>query len=88
MAIMIAFLLGISNFALHQAVLDSHHPLFERYATLFRLFGGRFSLPVEFGILLATMLLIAWGATVWASIYVGYSLSNGVAAWLILSRRI
>ena len=55
MAIMIAFFLGISNFALHQAVLESHHPLFERYATIFRLFGGRFSLFVEYGILLATI---------------------------------
>lgn len=88
MAIVIVFLLGISNFALHQAVLESHHPLFERYASIFRLFGGRFSLLVEYAILLASLLLISWGSLAWAWVYGAYSLSNGVAAWLILSRRI
>lgn len=88
MAIVIAFLLGIANFALHQAVLDSRHPLLERYASFFRLLGGRFSLLVEYGILLATMLLVAWGSMAWAWVYGGYSLSNGIAAWLILTRRI
>jgi hypothetical protein len=52
------------------------------------LLGGRFSLLVEYGILLATMLLIAWGSIAWAWVYGAYSLSNGIAAWLILSRRI
>ena len=88
MAILIAFLLGISNFALHQAVLESRHPLLERYASFFRLLGGRLSLVMEFGILLARMLLIAWGSIAWAWVYGAYSLSNGIAAWLILTRRI
>lgn len=88
MAILIAFLLGILNFALHQAVLDSRHPLLERSAWLIQGLGGRFSLALEFATLLAAMLLIAQGSMVWAWVYGVYSLVNGFAAWLILSHRI
>jgi hypothetical protein len=88
MAIFVIFLLGIANFAMHKAVLESHHPLLGRMPWFFHLLGGRFSLGVEFLMLLAAMLMVSAGAFAWAWIYVIYSLFNGLSAWLILSGRI
>lgn len=50
--------------------------------------GGRFSLAVEFFMLLGAMLMVAEGSLFWAWGYALYSLANAVAAWLILSDRI
>lgn len=88
MAIVFAFLFGVSNFALHRAVLESGHPLLAHMPGFFRLLGGRFSLILEFAVLLAAMLLIAQGILAWAWVYAAYSLLNMVSAWLILSNRI
>jgi hypothetical protein len=86
--ILIAFLLGISNFALHRAVLESGHPLLDRSTWAIGKPGGRFSLTLEFAALLAAMLAIANGSTGWAWAYAAYSLTNAISAWLILTRRI
>ena len=77
MAVIITFLLGIGNFAVHKAVLDSRHPIIAHMPRFLRLLGGKASLGVEF------VLLAGWG---WA--YFGYSVLNGLAGWLILSRRL
>ena len=84
----IMFLLGIGNFALHSAVLDSGHPLVGQMPSFVQLLGGRLTLVAEFLVLLTAMLLAAngWGALVW--VYAGYTALNGVSAWLILSGRI
>jgi hypothetical protein len=86
--ILIAFLLGISNFALHRAVLESGHPLLDRSTWAIGKPGGRFSLALEFAALLAAMLAIGHGSTGWAWAYGAYSVTNAVSAWLILTRRI
>lgn len=88
MPILLLFLLGIANFAMHKAVIESGHPLLGRMPWFFHMLGGRFSLWVEFLMLLAAMLMSASGAIEWAWIYVAYSVMNGVSAWLILTRRI
>ena len=88
MAILVAFLFGIANFALHKAVLASGHPLIGQVPWFYHLLGGRFSLMVEFVMLLGAMLMISQGSTGWAWGYAIYSLVNGFSAWLILSRRI
>lgn len=88
MAILIAFLFGIANFALHKAVLESRHPMLGHAPWFYHLLGGRFSLLVEFVMLLGTMLMIAAGSIGWAWGYAIYSLVNALSAWLILSRRI
>lgn len=87
MALIIIFLLGIANFALHRAVLDSPHPRSAEIGRLAARFGRRVMLGAEFFVLLAALLMSArgWGFAVWA--YSGYSLINGMAAWYILSRR-
>lgn len=88
MAILFLFLLGIGNFAMHKAVLESGHALLRQVPWFFHLLGGRFSLVVEFFMLLGTMLMVSQGSAGWAWGYAAYSGINGVSAWLILSDRI
>lgn len=88
MGLIVIFLLGVANFALHSAVLASGHKLLEQMPGFVQALGGRMTLVAEFAVLLAAMLLVAngWEALVWA--YAGYTALNGLSAWLILSGRI
>lgn len=88
MAIILSFLLGIGNFALHKAVLESRHPLLGQMPWFVHLLGGRISMATEFLILLAALLLVAQGSAMWGLAYGLYSLVNGFGAWLILTHRI
>lgn len=89
MAILLVFLLGVGNFALHKAVLESRHPLLGQLPWFVHMLGGRVSLMSEFLILLAALLLIANGHSLWWGIaYVIYSMANGFSAWLILTHRV
>ena len=88
MLLVLTFLLGAGNFALHKAVLESRHPLLGRVPWFVHMLGGRGSLVVEFLMLLAALLLVAEGYPAWAWAYLGYTALNGVAAWLILTRRV
>lgn len=88
MALVLTFFLGIANFALHKAVLESQHPLLGHVPWFIHLLGGRFSLLVEFLLLLGAMLLVGEGAIGWAWGYGAYTLLNGFSAWLILSGRV
>lgn len=87
MAILLTFLLGIGNFAMHKAVLESGHPLLGQMPWFVHMLGGRLSLATEFLILLAALLLVANGQTGWGVAYLLYSCVNALAAWLIISRR-
>lgn len=88
MAILFIFLLGVGNFALHRAVMDSGHPLLDRLPQYYQALSGRFWLAVEFLMLLGGLWLasegIAWGALG----YLAYSLLNAISAWLILSGKV
>jgi len=88
MAILFIFLLGIANFALHKAVLESRHPILLQVPWLFRPMRGRFSLILEFVILLGAMTLAVGGASGWIWAYAFYSFFNALSAWLVLSGRI
>lgn len=88
MALILVFLFGVANFAMHKAVLESGHPMLSQLPIFFRSPGGRFSLIVEFLLLLGTMLLVAEGSQHWVWGYGFYSVVNGLSAWLILTRRI
>ena len=85
MALIVIFLLGIANFALHQTVLESGHPLLRRVPGVAHRAGRRVMLLTEFFVLLGAMLLAANG---WPAVASGYSAMNAIAAWLIVSRRI
>lgn len=88
MAIALIFLLGIGNFALHKAVLESGHPLLGRMPWFVHMLGGRITMATEFLVLLAALLLVAngWPGLAWA--YVIYTGLNALAAWLILTDRL
>ena len=58
MGVILIFLLGIANFAVHKAVLESRHPLLGQVPMFFHLLGGRFSLIVEFLMLLGALLIL------------------------------
>jgi len=88
MPLLLTFLLGVANFGLHKAVLESHHPLLGAVPRYFLLMGGKASLALEFAMLLGAMLLIAQGSSGWAWFYAGYTAVNGASAWLILTGRV
>lgn len=88
MALVLIFVLGIANFAMHGAVLGSRHPLLGRVPWYVHLLGGRVTLAAEFLLLLAALLLSASGWSWIAWVYLGYSMLNAVGAWLILSHRV
>jgi hypothetical protein len=88
MAMAIIFLLGVGNFALHTAVLDSGHRLLGQSPWYRHLLGGRVTLVTEFLLLFAALLLAAqgWQWVSWA--YLAYSALNGIGGWLILTGRV
>jgi hypothetical protein len=88
MAIFALFLLGIANFAMHKAVLESGHPMLGQMPWFYHMLNSRLGLIVEFVMLIGSMLMVASGALGWAWGYGVYSLVNGAAAWLILSGRV
>lgn len=88
MALVLVFFLGIANFTMHRAVLASGHPIIAQIGWLYRSLGGRFSLVVEFALLLGTMLLIASGGVWWAWGYALYTAMNAFSAWLILTGKV
>jgi hypothetical protein len=85
--IVLTLLLGIGNFAMHKAVLESRHPILAQMPWM-SLMGGRFSLAMEFLLLVGALLLAASGHPAWGWAYLAYSLLNALAGWLILSRRV
>lgn len=88
MAIFLTFLFGIANFALHKAVLESRHPMLQQLPWMSNLHGGRFSLGLEFLVLLGVLLLVGDGGSGWAWGYAAYSSLNALSAWLILTHRV
>ena len=88
MLVAILFLLGIVNFAVHKAVIESEHPMLDSLPSSLTAHGGRLSLLFEFLVLVASMLLAAkgWTAAGWA--YGIYSALNAVTGWLLLNDRI
>ena len=88
MIVTLIFLLGIGNFAMHFAVLDSGHPLLDQLPGSARGKSRSVTLVFEFVILLGAMLLAAnsWPEIIWA--YLMYSGLNGASAWMILTGRV
>lgn len=85
MIVAVIFVFGILNFAMHRAVLESGHPLLKQLPGGLRRHGLRLTLALEFGVLLAAMLLAAngWPQTGYA--YAIYTGLNGLSAWMILT---
>ncbi len=82
-------MLGIGNFAMHRAVIESGHPFVEDSKLHFgKHFGKYSSYIIEFVILTGSMLFAAAGYGIAAAVYVLYSVLNALAAWLLLSGRV
>lgn len=88
MAILITFLLGIGNFALHRAVMDSGHALLGRMPWLVNALGMRITFAVEFALLLAALFFAADNIVSGPIAYVVYSVLNSFSAWLLLTDRV
>jgi ABC-type Co2+ transport system permease subunit len=88
MTVLLVFLFGVANFTMHRAVVESGHPILRGLGRTAGLTPRRIFFAVEFLVLLAALTLAANGWTAIAWLYAIYSLANGVAAWLILTRRI
>jgi len=88
MGLIITFLLGVGNFTLHKAVMESGHPLLGRMPWFYHALGGRFSLMVEFLMLLAALLFVSQGVLTGGVVYIVYSMLNSFSAWLILTGRV
>ena len=88
MLLIVIFLLGIGNFAMHKAVLESGHPMIERIGWRRPRSTVPVSLVLEFAILLATLLFVAKGWPVLALVYAIYSALNAFSAWAILTGRL
>lgn len=88
MAILITFLLGIGNFALHRAVMDSGHPLLGRMPWFIHALNGRITMAVEFLLLFAALMFAAQDNVSGPIAYVVYSVLNSFSAWLILTDRV
>lgn len=87
MMIGMIFLLGIVNFAVHKAVIESAHPLLDTLPASFRARGGRLSLLFEFLLLVGAMLMAANGWPISAWVYGLYSALNIITGWLLLTGR-
>lgn len=88
MATIIIFVLGIVNFALHRAVMESGHSMAKQLAWFAQGNGKRAAMVLEFAVLLGALLLAANG---WTGVVLGYgvySALNAVSGWLILTGRI
>jgi lipopolysaccharide/colanic/teichoic acid biosynthesis glycosyltransferase len=88
MLILLVFFLGVANFAMNKAVLESDHPILDELPALFRSFDGRMPLVAEFVVLLAAMLMTANGYSGFAWGYLAYSAFGIATAWAIVSHRI
>ena len=88
MFLVLIFVLGVANFALHKAVIESRHPIMQSIPLYGDRSGGKLALGIEFAVLLAAMLLVQDGSIGWTWLYVAYSVANATAAWLILTDRI
>lgn len=88
MALLIIFGLGVGNFAIHRAVLESGHPLVAQLFGEGGARGSRVMLAFEFLLLAAAMMLAAGGWPEVAFVYALYSTLNLIAGWVILSHRL
>lgn len=88
MAMVLTFLLGMGNFAWHSAVMRSGHRMVQDLPQQ-SLKAMRFaSMSLEFVLLCGALYAASIGHTHWLWAYLAYSLMNGGAAWLIVSRKI
>ena len=88
MALMVTFLLGVTNFFCHRAVIASGHRMLAQMPSRTLELARLASLALEFGVLCGALYAARTGATHWIWLYGAYSIINLIAAWSIVTRRI
>ncbi|WP_324828917.1 hypothetical protein [Qipengyuania zhejiangensis] len=88
MVLVILFALGVANFAVNKAVIESGHPVLSSLPAFFSRNGGRVSLMFEFTVLLTAMLVAANGWPGAAIVYAIYSALNLGMGWMVLTGRV
>ena len=82
------FMLGIVNFAVHRAVIESGHPMLRQIPWLAKPNGKRISFALEYLVLVAAMLMAAHGLPGIGWGYAIYAAINGFSGWLVLTGRV
>lgn len=88
MASIAIFFLGILNFALHKAVLESGHPMLEHMGWRIFANGGRLSLAAELLLLVIALFFARYGYAAAGWFYAAYTGGNALAAYLVITRKI
>lgn len=88
MFLLITFVCGIGNFAMHKAMLESDHPLIaEARGSFTKALGPYGSYILEFAMLAAALIFANMGMTSAVVFYGIYTLANGGAAYMLFSNR-
>ncbi len=87
-AVIIIFLLGIGNFTMHRAVMESGHPLLRQWSGLAHPMARRIAFGTEFLVLLVALLLATNGWPMIGWVYASYTACNALASWLMLTGRV
>jgi hypothetical protein len=89
MAMLFCFFMGIANFAMHRAVLESRHPFVEDTKLYFGQHIGRnTSYVLEYLVLTAAMLFAFDGSIFALALYIGYTSMNAIAAYMLTNGRV
>ena len=84
MYILIVFLCGIGNFAMHRAMLESDHPIIAEARGSFRKMLGPYgSYILEFFMLAAAMIFANMDMLSAVIFYFVYTLANCAASWVL-----
>ncbi|KLE34302.1 hypothetical protein [Aurantiacibacter luteus] len=88
MALVLVFLLGVGNFALHRAVMAGGAKVLGDLDPAALRAARISSLVVEFLLLCGALYAADAGQAHWLWAYAGYSLLNLAAAWLLIARKL
>lgn len=89
MLLILCFLMGVGNFAMHKAVAESGHPFVQDTKRYFgKHFGKTGSYAIELMLLIGAMLFAQDGSLLIAIFYGAYTAFNVLATWMLLTGRI
>jgi hypothetical protein len=88
MLLFITFILGVANFAMQKAMMESDHPLVsEARRAMRRYMGPHGSYILEFIFLMAAFFFANIGMISGVIGYSIYTMANGAGAWVLRSRK-
>ena len=88
MYIIVIFLCGVGNFAMHKAMLESDHPLIaEARGSFRRTLGPYGSYVLEFIMLAAALIFAKMGMVSSVIFYAIYTVANCAAAYILFSNK-